>query len=161
MLVISGCSSTESAGAAATGVVLLDGQPQANILVNFSPVGGGSSAFGKTGADGRFEVRTAASVTGLAPGEYEVSVERVREEREPSPEELEDGYVAGDDESSEEDWEKAAGLTPIPEHYKDTETSGLKFTVSATEENDLTIELSSTATGPSSADSDDASRQGT
>jgi hypothetical protein len=125
MALIAGCSSSDGSTAAATGVVLLDGEPQSNVLVSFSPVGEGSSAFAATDSDGRFSVQTTQDVGGLAPGEYTVRVERTSPEDDPN--------VTVDEDS----------LPPIPERYLDDATSGLRVTVSATDENDFKIELSS------------------
>lgn len=118
-----GCSGKTSAGAEATGVVTLDGSPLADVLVNFYPQGGGSSAFATTDAEGKFTVKTSGAETGLAPGEYTVSV---------SPPDADSEAAEG-----------AAGPPAIPEKYASGKTSGLKVTVSGGQANELKIELSS------------------
>lgn len=115
----SGCSQATSAGAEATGAVTLDGSPLPGVLVSFYPTGGGSSAFATTDEAGKFTVETSGAESGLAPGEYLVTVE------------------AGDSDGEE------TSSSAIPEKYASEATSGLKVTVSEGTGNELTIELSS------------------
>jgi hypothetical protein len=115
----SGCSGKASAGAEATGVVTLDGAPLPNVLVSFYPTGGGSSAFATTDSEGKFTVSTSGAETGLAPGDYVVTV------------------TPGDSADSTE------SVSPVPEKYSTEKTTDLKISVSEGEGNDLKIELSS------------------
>lgn len=56
-----------------SGKVTLDGEPVAEALVTFHPLGSGAVAQGRTDASGRYELATGQS-RGLAPGKYCVSV---------------------------------------------------------------------------------------
>jgi hypothetical protein len=117
LLSTSGCSEGNSAGAEASGVVTVDGSPVANVLVNFLPDAEGNSAFATTDASGRFRVQTTRTMTGLEPGEYQVTVH------------------PGDSDA------ESVPIT-IPEKYQNEETSDLRVTIQDGN-NDLKIELSS------------------
>lgn len=71
LLVLSGCSPN---AATVTGTVTLDGQPLKTGDVSFHPAGGnGAVAYGKIDANGKYVVST-GDETGLAPGQYAVTV---------------------------------------------------------------------------------------
>ena len=70
VLLLSGCGGHEST---ISGVVRLDNKPLNRGTVTFHPVDGGAAAYGRIGADGRYEIRTGHG-KGLSPGEYRVTV---------------------------------------------------------------------------------------
>ena len=80
LVVLSGCSPN---AATVTGTVTLDGQPLKTGDVSFHPAGGkGAVAYGKIDASGSYVVST-GDETGLAPGQYAVTV--VATEAAPQP----------------------------------------------------------------------------
>jgi len=58
------------------GVVTIDGEPYANVLVTFMPVegGGGLTPVGKADDSGKFIMGTEAEDNGVLPGKYKVVV---------------------------------------------------------------------------------------
>lgn len=120
LVAVPGCSGKASAGAEATGVVMLDGAPLPNVLLSLYPTGGGSSAFATTDSEGKFTVSTSGAETGLAAGDYVVTV---------SP---------GDSDDA------AEPVFSVPKKYSTEATTDLKISVSEGAGNDLKIELSST-----------------
>lgn len=131
VMLVAGCSGTTSAGAQATGVITLDGSPLPNAFITFVPKGGGSSAFATSDAQGNFTVKSAESVTGLAPGEYVVVVESGESS----------GEEAGGE--SETQGEVSTSGSPIPAKYMSDATSDLTVTISEGEQKAVTLELSS------------------
>ena len=127
LVVTAGCGGGTSAGAEASGVLTLDGSPLAGAGIAFYPTSDtGSGAFAKCDDNGEFTVKTAGSVSGLAPGEYVVVIE-------------------GADDLDEEEGitEVTIGGKVIPEKYLSEKTSDIKISVSESEENELEIKLSS------------------
>ena len=71
LFVLSGCSPN---AASVTGTVTLDGQPLKTGDVSFHPAGAnGAVAYGKIDPDGKYVIST-GDETGLAPGQYAVTV---------------------------------------------------------------------------------------
>lgn len=125
LLTVAGCGkSAEVAGPEATGYVTLDGSPLTNGDLSFYPIGEGSSAQAALDSDGRFRVNTAASATGIAPGEYKVIVESWAD-----PE--------GDEENEGEP------ISLIPNKYTKERTTDLRITVTEEGPNDFHLELTS------------------
>lgn len=123
------------------GVVTLDGKPIEGVAVTFTPVvaGAGIQAFGTTQADGSYALsafRGAKPGTGTIVGEYLVTCTKTLGDERPAevPPPPDDAPVA-----EYEAWRKdeakrqRAKPTPIqylvPKAYGDSETSGLKVTV--------------------------------
>lgn len=69
---VMGCSSKEYGYV--TGVVSINGEPVQGAVVTFAPEGGGRSAFGKTGADGVYELDYTPGVKGAKIGPNRVSI---------------------------------------------------------------------------------------
>ena len=77
---IVGCSGADFETVPVSGVVTLDGNPMADILVSFQPKGGvaedstlGPGSFGITDENGRFQLNT-ADASGAPPGEQTVTL---------------------------------------------------------------------------------------
>ncbi|MEN6496823.1 MAG: hypothetical protein ABFD16_21235 [Thermoguttaceae bacterium] len=72
-----GCGKGYEGGklAPVSGVVTLDGQPAAGIMVLFSPTAetGGQGGMGTTDASGKYELKTRGEFTGVVPGQYKVT----------------------------------------------------------------------------------------
>ena len=134
-MLVAGCSGTTSAGAQATGVITLDGAPLPNAFISFVPKGGGSTAFATSDAQGSFTVKSAESVTGLAPGEYVVVVE-------PGDSEGGDAEAGGSEKAAR--GEVSTAGSSIPAKYMSDATSDLTITISEGEQKAVTLELSST-----------------
>lgn len=115
-LTFTGCSpSRTSAGATASGTVTIEGVPLDSGTVAFSPVGRGSSAFGRIASDGTYHVETDARTVGLAPGDYQVAIYY-----EPTETEDADGNLI-------------VGQNPVAKKYGDFDRSGLTVTAKAGE----------------------------
>jgi hypothetical protein len=78
LLLALGCGGGESGLLPASGTVTLDGGPLAGALVMFIPEGDtkGQGGSATTGADGRYEVKSAKGGNGLQPGSYRVTVSK-------------------------------------------------------------------------------------
>jgi len=80
---VAGCSS-KGKFVPVTGVVTLDGQPYANALVSFMPVGGednpypGRVSCGVTDDRGRFTLKTDQGVSGAVVGKHRVHIQTLR-----------------------------------------------------------------------------------
>lgn len=110
-LALTGCGQGRStAGATASGTVTIEGVPLDGGTVAFSPLGRGSSAFGRIGPDGTYHVETDARTIGLAPGDYQVAIYY-----EPSETEDEQGNLI-------------VGTNPVARKYGDFDRSGLTVT---------------------------------
>ena len=67
-----GCSEQ---GCQVTGIVTLDGQPLQDATVEYIPTSNaGRIANGLTEADGKYQLTTSKSVSGVFPGEYKVKI---------------------------------------------------------------------------------------
>lgn len=103
-----------------SGVVTLDGQPLADAFVYFTPVGDGVPAFGKTDAQGVYQLQTASgSIGGTTVGNYKIHFQH---EIVIKPEEV----VTKINEDGEEVEVVEEGETEndLPAKYCDPETSG-------------------------------------
>jgi hypothetical protein len=76
MLLTMGCSpSDRQALSLTTGIVSYKGKPVADADVTFTPTGGvGKPAYGRSGADGTYELSTYGNKDGAAIGEHSVTV---------------------------------------------------------------------------------------
>jgi hypothetical protein len=74
LLASGGCRGQYSKLAKVSGTVTLDGQPLADALVLFSPVGGGSQSAGKTDGSGKYTLVYTRGVNGAEVGEHSVSI---------------------------------------------------------------------------------------
>ncbi|HKB04365.1 MAG TPA: carboxypeptidase-like regulatory domain-containing protein [Gemmataceae bacterium] len=72
----SGCGPADDGRAPVTGTVSLDGAPLAGVTVAFFPEPGspGQGGFGRTDAQGRYEIAYDFTGKGLVPGKYRVTV---------------------------------------------------------------------------------------
>jgi hypothetical protein len=77
LLVASGCSSEF---ASVKGQVLLDGKPLPNAVVGFYPERGRGS-FGRTDAEGRYELKYTDKQFGVSPGKCQVQITTAEEEQ--------------------------------------------------------------------------------
>lgn len=57
-----------------SGIVTLDGNPLADVVVTFDPKGGGRASVGKTDAAGRYELTFSAGARGAVIGTHSVSI---------------------------------------------------------------------------------------
>lgn len=72
LILQTGCSDQ---GSQVTGNVTLDGQPLSNAGVEFIPTSdSGRIATGRTEPDGKFQLTTSKSVSGVFPGQYKVKI---------------------------------------------------------------------------------------
>jgi len=134
------------------GLVTLDGEPVAEAHVVFRPVteGEGDSASGYTDENGVYRLSIAKAPEGMTikqdsgttPGEYMISVTKQRTAGEPVEAPSAEDYVPP--ESSGEDVPDIRFL--VPEKYKNPRSSGLTATVTAGEENNIPLELTSDKT---------------
>ena len=137
--ILAGCGGGSSAPAV-QGVVTLDGKPLANATVQLIPQGQnmGQTGFGRTGADGKFNIASAdGRQLGAAAGEYKVVISKhVRPDG--------SDYIAGPD----EDPGLAAYKELLPPVYSNTEQTKLKTTIAAEGQKDLKFNLTKTGRGP-------------
>jgi hypothetical protein len=96
-----------------SGTVTLDGKPLTKGNVCFIPAASGPSAYGTISSDGTYQLQTGVA-TGLAPGEYRVTVASAAEIPAPTPQNPE-----------------PVPVSLLPPKYASAETSGLKFTVTS------------------------------
>ncbi|QDV25197.1 carboxypeptidase regulatory-like domain-containing protein [Aureliella helgolandensis] len=68
-----GCSSNENLSRV-TGTIKLDGEPLPDAFVVFSPTTGGTTSYGRTGTDGRYEMMFSDSEKGAWIGENRVEI---------------------------------------------------------------------------------------
>lgn len=137
-----GCSSGKSPpkAYAVTGEVIYQGKPVEGADVTFSPTNEtpeARAASGKTGADGKYSLKTyydpQHELTGALPGAYKITVTK---------------KDVGADQAQLMDLMKAGKPIPIPKDLLPAKfavptTSGVSFTVSATDRNDFKIDLGS------------------
>jgi hypothetical protein len=69
-----GCNKSEVELGAVRGTVTLDGQPLPDAIVRFIPKAGGRTAFGRTDAEGRYEMLYSASASGAIVGTVRVEI---------------------------------------------------------------------------------------
>jgi hypothetical protein len=111
VLCLTGCGSSDITLVEVSGKVTLDGVPLEGATVNFQPSSTkieAPSSFGRTDADGRFELSTAAGKQGAIPGQHRV---RISKSSDPEGEEN-DEVIEFDD--------------PVPAEYRD---EGKDFTI--------------------------------
>ena len=103
-----------------SGVVTLDGQPLADALVYFTPVGDGDPAFGQTDAQGVYQLQTASgSIGGTTVGNYKIHFQH---EIVIKPEEV--VTKINEDGEEVEVIEEGETENDLPAKYGDPETSG-------------------------------------
>lgn len=103
-----------------SGVVVMNGEPVANAIVNFQLKGGTRGATGTTDTKGEFVLMTFSPGDGAVPGEYQVSVVKYSTppaDYPPPPEEYDPKYVPF----------KAENL--LPKKYSRHDSSGLTSVV--------------------------------
>jgi hypothetical protein len=123
-LALCGCGSPYDASV--TGLATLDSAPLERGVVTFAPTSGGAAAYGQIGADGRYEIWTGREA-GLKPGQYVVSVVSTED--------------TGD--RGKDGGPPPLGKSITPDWYRDSNTSGLNFTIEPGD-NEINLELSST-----------------
>ena len=85
-LTLSGCGDPGIGAVPVSGKVTVDGAPQPDVLVMFSPdSAGGEAASGKTDAEGVFHLTTQEYRDGAIPGRYKVVVTKYETEGGPAP----------------------------------------------------------------------------
>ncbi len=105
LLVLAGCSDGGPQLATVTGVVTVDGKPVPNAVVTFIPTGG-STSYGKTNAEGKYELMFTDTKFGAMIGKHNVELEVRRY----SAGELAEMKAAGES--------VATGFVAIPNKYK-------------------------------------------
>ena len=78
VLLVSGCTGNALKLNPTTGTVTLDGEPLADVRIEFRKADTGSLSFAETDEQGRFELRHTHGRIGAEPGTYRVSVFRKR-----------------------------------------------------------------------------------
>lgn len=76
LIVLSGCGATNTALVPVSGIVTMNGQPVAELIVTFTPTGEtlGNGALGGTDTGGRFTLMDVRGDAGAYVGEYRVSL---------------------------------------------------------------------------------------
>jgi len=137
----SGCSSGSAIPKAfiVTGTVNYQGKPVDGAEVTFTPVTESKdtrAASGKTGADGKFTLKTyydpQHELTGAIPGEYAVTVTK-KDSSGPSQAEMMEMMKAGKPVPAPKD--------ALPAKYATPQQSGLQRSVKAGEKNDFPLDL--------------------
>ncbi|MDR2117546.1 MAG: carboxypeptidase-like regulatory domain-containing protein [Planctomycetaceae bacterium] len=142
MLLFSGCMVGGCQNDQLKGLVSVEGTvryhetPLEGAIVSFTPVSGtGMAASCYTDAQGCFKLTTRHSGDGIFPGDYLVSIDKITVLFMPTEEEAEK-YL---EETGKELLPKTR--VDVPEKYRSTETSGLKFTVPEAGIKNLVIDL--------------------
>jgi hypothetical protein len=81
LLILAGCAGGSGKELPVSGIVLLDGNPVADVLVRFFPdadTDPTSSGYAQTGTDGKFVVTGGKNQKGLVAGKYKVTVSKGR-----------------------------------------------------------------------------------
>ena len=149
IVIVSGCNKAKIPGLVrCEGTVTWKGEPVEGAFVAFTPKddSSGRSAFGTTGAEGKFKATTLDTNDGIMPGAYFVTVSKVvsiRIEGPPSP--LEDDSL---DKSSRTPAPRSRGQVQdtqdtyfIPQVYANKDTSGLSAEISSKGNKNLRFEL--------------------
>jgi hypothetical protein len=103
-----GCGS--ELGSTVHGIVSVDGQTLPTGTVSYHPLGEGAVAYGQIDSAGKYSVKTGAS-SGLAPGEYRVTV------------------VAVEVEPATNSIDSPAGRRITPDRYQDVNSTDLRFQI--------------------------------
>jgi len=133
---LSGCGAEETVNRPkvfpVVGVVMHDDKPVEGATVMFVPQGHTNAAAAITDANGEFKLQTFAENDGAAPGNYKVTVRKIK--------------VGAQADSGRDDAPVGAGGETwlLPKKYGDAGTTDLTATVSETGENKVTLKL----TGP-------------
>jgi hypothetical protein len=132
---VTGCGSEAASGPEpvypVTGVITFQGRPVAGADVTFFNADKNRSAFGKTNAQGKFNLSTFALNDGAVEGSHVVTVAKVTAPppttTPAAPLESEEYVPPGIGESTQPE----APKSELPEQYADPETSGLTANVQA------------------------------
>ncbi|MFA8017842.1 hypothetical protein [Bremerella cremea] len=126
-LIFTGCAESnqaESLGATAEGTVLLNGSPVEGAMVTLRSADRGlPSAFGRTDADGKFQLATSTAKSGVAPGEYRVVITKFETTAADIPSEDDPNYAGGMNSQSQ-------AVSVLPKKYADAAPSPFKVTIS-------------------------------
>ena len=125
-----------------TGVVTLGGDPVAGAQITFYSNAGGDaahSAFGRTDAEGRYELTTFESGDGAVPGEYLVTAKKF--DTPPPPAEPAEDSMENYVPPSPTDKPPAPPKNELPAQYAARQSTPLKATVTEGE-NEIPLELS-------------------
>ena len=124
------------------GQVFYNGQPLAGASVTLTPVTPASTqrgAFGITDDTGHFVLMTLNPNDGVAPGDYIVTVSKMKSQQPKSDEEAMRKFLHGEGPPPAEG--PAVFEHEIPPGYASTETSGLKYTIGPKGDRNIVIEL--------------------
>lgn len=141
-----GCNSKRLNGLVpGAGTLTFNGDPVEDATIIFSPKNtpGGRSATGITNTQGKFTLMTLDPGDGLAPGDYHVTVTKVKTEGGPSEQEMLDSVMLG--KSLPPDDRTITYL--IPEHYGIMGESDLEVAIPSKGKNDIQLELTGTVSG--------------
>ncbi|MCS7238567.1 MAG: carboxypeptidase-like regulatory domain-containing protein [Thermoguttaceae bacterium] len=108
MLVFAGCGSGGVQLGQVRGRVTMDGQPLPNVIVTFTPVGGGMASTGTTNAEGYYEL-VCPQGKGAVVGQHKVSVRSQQGAGGQAPE------VRSDDPAYQYGGEASQAAAPPPE----------------------------------------------
>ena len=147
--VVSGCSGgTEGdadrpARTLVSGKVTYDGNSVEGATVVLVPSSqGGKPATGLTDASGMFKLRTFETDDGALPGEYKVTVTKLKSAAENQVAEDDPNYEPPAEDGSDEDGSDGEPEHLLPEKYASAESSGLTASIpSEGEVNDLNFDL--------------------
>lgn len=135
-LSIAGCGGKkdEGSGRPVTGKVTYNGSPVADATVTF--VGPANSAFGRTDAEGKFNLRTTIGAN-VPPGEYQVTIMKTDAPPAPAEPSTPENYQPPDPNAPP----APAPKDLLPAKYKDPTTSKLTASVTDTDENQFDFAL--------------------
>ncbi|QDT57373.1 hypothetical protein Pan44_54420 [Caulifigura coniformis] len=117
------------------GVVMHDNKPVEGATVMFVPQGHSNAAAAITDANGEFKLQTFAENDGAVPGNYKVTVRKIK--------------IGAQADSGRDDAPVGAGGETwlLPKKYGDAGTTDLTATVSESGENKVTLKLTGAAGG--------------
>ena len=151
VLVLVGCSNSDSRYTKVEGTVTYNQQPMEGANVTFLPVSAGENnepAAGRTDAGGKFSLTSSKAVkggSGILPGEYVVLVSKVVLPPDPDGEAFEQGTITYEElldrrvktAASRE----AAAKNVLPEKYSQRDKTDLKATVVSGKNSPFTFDL--------------------
>lgn len=141
--VMSGCqrSGTLSGLVPARGTVTCNGQPLANATITLFPSegSGNRNAVALSDSQGNFTLRTLKSNDGIAPGEYRVSVTKVRQEK--SDPDAGIKALSGQEQRSVTSLELPKQIHEIPEKYASPDTSQLTVSIGTKGNSNIILQL--------------------
>ena len=152
MLMLSGCGGGGEGGeerpatTPVSGIVTYAGSPVAGATIKFTPVSGSRSASGQSDEEGKYVMTTFESGDGVIPGDYKISVIKLKQvEDDATAEEDSDDYGGAPNEVVLEDEETIEADNPpeneLPDAVADADGSGLTISVGDSAIEDHAIDI--------------------